>query len=61
MTYRYPHFQRRLLYHDLKFEGGPAPGEEMPDFELPTTDGGSVRKSDFVGQRPLFLTFASFT
>jgi peroxiredoxin len=33
----------------------------MPDFDLPTTDGGRVRKHDFVGQRPLLLTFGSVT
>lgn len=61
MTYRYPHFYRKLLYRDLKFEGGRRPGQAMPEFDLPTSDGGRVRKSDFVGDRPLFLTFASVT
>lgn len=33
----------------------------MPDFDLPTTDGGRIRKEDFVGRCPLLLTFASIT
>jgi Iodothyronine deiodinase len=33
----------------------------MPDFDLPTTDGGRIRKSDFVGRKPLLLAFGSVT
>ncbi len=33
----------------------------MPAFDLPTTDGERIRKSDFSGRRPLLLTFASIT
>jgi peroxiredoxin len=64
MEYRYPHFKRRLMIEDTAFgsyRGGPSPGEPVPDFDLPTTDGGRVRKSDFVGRRPLLLTFGSIT
>lgn len=61
MEYRYPHFKRELLMEDMSFSGGPVPGKPMPDFDLPTTDGGRVRKRDFVTQRPLLLTFASVT
>lgn len=59
--YRYPHFEPWMMKHDATFGGGPAPGQPMPDFELPTTDGGCVRKSDFIGHRPLLLTFGSIT
>lgn len=61
MKYRYPHFKRELLLHDLRFERGPAPGEAFPDFDLPDTEGGRVRTSDVVGRSPLFVTFGSFT
>ncbi len=61
MDYRYHHFERSLLMDDLTFTGGPQPGQPMPDFDLPTIDGARVRKEDFVGQRPLLLTFASVT
>ncbi len=61
MKYRYPHFKRQLLIEDLAFRRGPSPGEPMPEFDLPTTEGGRIRKSDFVGQRPLLVTFSSVT
>lgn len=60
-TYRYPHFRRQILREDMAFRGGPSPGEPMPDFDLPTTNGGRVRKHDFVGRRPLLLTCTSIT
>jgi hypothetical protein len=61
MEYRYAHFKRKLLMEDMGFSAGPPPGEPMPDFDLPATDGGRVRKSDFVGERPLLLIFGSVT
>jgi hypothetical protein len=59
--YRYRHFFPRLVVEDMNFHDGPKPGEPMPDFDLPLVAGGRVRKADFVGERPLFLTFASVT
>lgn len=61
MDYAYPHFRRALLMEDASFHRGPRPGEPMPEFDLPTTDGGRLRKGDYVGRRPLLLTFGSFT
>jgi len=61
MNYRYEHFESKLLAADMKFLGGPQPGQPMPDFELVTVDGTTVRKDDFVGSRPLLMAFASFT
>jgi hypothetical protein len=61
MAYRYPHFHTSLLFEDMSFRAGPRPGEPMPEFDLPTTDGDRVRKSDFVGRRPLLLTMGSVT
>jgi hypothetical protein len=61
MEYRYAHFQRAVLAEDMNFRGGPRPGDPLPDFELPTTEGGSVRRSDFVGRRPLLIVFGSIT
>ncbi len=60
-TYRYPHFTRERLRDDLSFRAGQDPGWELPDFDLPTSDGGRVRKADFQGRRPLLVTFASIT
>lgn len=61
MEYLYPHFQRELMMEDSRFHGGPRPGEPFPDFDLPTTDGGRIRGSDFVGRQPLLLSFSSVT
>jgi hypothetical protein len=43
------------------FGAGPAPGEKLPDFDLLTTDGKRVRREDFLGARPLLITFASLS
>ena len=59
--YRHKHFQRKLLAADLRFRKGPGLGESMPDFDLPTINGGRLRKEDFIGERPLLLAFASVT
>ncbi len=61
MEYRYPRFEREALLEGLYLAGGLSPGMPMQAFDLPTTDGSRVRKSDFVGRRPLLLTFASIT
>lgn len=59
--YRYPHFDRGLLVEDMAFHFGPRPGEAMPNFELQTTHGDVIRQADFLGDRPLLLTFGSVT
>jgi peroxiredoxin len=61
VAYRYDHFKREVLIGDLSFKAGPEPGKPFPDFDLETTDGQRVRKSDFVGQKPVLLTFGSVT
>jgi hypothetical protein len=59
--YRYDHFTRDRLRDDLAFHAGKEPGWAVPDFDLPTVNGGRVRKSDFAGRRPVLLTFAALT
>lgn len=61
MDYRYPHFRSEVMKEDTSFVRGPRPGEPFPEFDLPTTDGGRIRNSDFMGRRPMLLTFASLT
>lgn len=61
VPYRYPAFRRELLYHDVSFEKGPAPGQPFPDFDLPTTDGGRITRRDTIGGRPLLMVFSSYT
>lgn len=53
MGYRYPHFRRELMAEGASFAGGPAPGEPMPEFDLPTSGGGRLRKAIVVHQRAL--------
>ena len=60
MDYRYEHFRKELLQADASFSHGPRTGEPMPDFDLPTLEGGRLRKRDLAGQ-PFVLIFASFT
>jgi hypothetical protein len=61
MKYRYPHFTLEILIEDMKFHGGPTPGQPLPDFDLPTTAGDHLRKRDVVNRRPLLFTLASIT
>jgi hypothetical protein len=62
MSYRYQHFHTKLLMDDLRFHAGPEPGEPMPEFDLPTTDGRRVTKGDFMGRRrPLLFSMGSVT
>lgn len=61
MEYRYAHFRRQLLMEDMRFSRGPRPGELFPDFDLPTTAGTRLRRSDSIGVTPLLMTFGSVT
>ncbi|MBW3662774.1 MAG: hypothetical protein KY469_06715 [Actinobacteria bacterium] len=61
IPYRFDGFQRELLYHDLRFEGGPAPGEPFPTFDLPAIDGGRLTRDEAVADRPMFMVLASYT
>lgn len=60
MEYAYPHFRRELLREDASFQGGPAPGDPFPDFDLPRLGGGRLRRGELLG-RPFLFLFASFT
>lgn len=60
-AYRYPHFTRELLTEFMTFHDSPAPGDQMPDFDLPTTGGSRVSRTDFIGKQPFLLTTASVT
>jgi hypothetical protein len=61
MNYRYEAFDRSLLAEDAGFTGTGAPSTLLPDFELSDVDGASIRRSDYVGRRPLLLTLGSIT
>lgn len=60
--YLYTHVTLELLSGDVSFsKDAPRPGDPLPGFDLPTTDGKRVRTDDFVGKRPLLLITGSFT
>jgi Iodothyronine deiodinase len=61
VRYRFERFRRQQLSDDLHFSAGKEPGWQVPDFDLPTTTGGRVKKSDFQGRRPVLFTFGSLT
>jgi hypothetical protein len=56
--YRLRHLLAELL-RTLRADGVP-PGEEAPDFDLETTDGGRLRLRD-LRRRPVLLHFVSYT
>jgi hypothetical protein len=61
VEYRVGRFTKELFEDDRAFQAGREAGSTMPDFDLPTVTGGRVRKADFLGRRPVLLTFASLT
>ncbi len=61
-TYVYDHVSRSVLMQDMAFrDDAPRPGDPLPDFDLPDTDGGRVARSDFTGRKPLLLITGSLT
>jgi hypothetical protein len=50
-----------MLLYDQRREGTLQPGDSAPDVALTTLDGGEVRLSEHVGEKPLVLIFGSFT
>lgn len=58
--YRYQHFRRELMQEDTALRPFPGPGDPLPQFDMPTSDGGRVRSEDFRG-RKLLITFGSVT
>ncbi|MEZ0227729.1 MAG: peroxiredoxin family protein, partial [Planctomycetota bacterium] len=60
-VYNHDSFHREVM-RDLRFRGGPGPGERAPDFDLPTTEiAGRFRLSSRREVRPVLLTFGSLT
>lgn len=61
MEYDYRSFRLPLLLDSVAFAGGPGPGEPFPDFELPTTDGGRLTRTEMLARGPALVTTGSFT
>lgn len=60
--FAYRHVSPGVLHEDLSFgEDAPRPGDRLPEFDLPTDDGGRVRLDDFFGHRPVLLITSSYT
>ena len=57
--YNYREFRRGM--RDLRFHGGPEPGQWAPDFDLPTIDNGRFRLQAHRGVRPVVVEFGSIT
>lgn len=59
--YAYEHVSSDILSEDMQFrDSAPKPGDRLPEFDLPTVDGGRLRTSD-LGGRPVLLVTGSFT
>ena len=61
--YNFDHFRTKHLVQDVVYtieSHGLQPGELAPDFELPSTDGRTIRLSELRGH-PVLLHFGSYT
>jgi hypothetical protein len=59
--YNYDTFRRHMFKEDMHFRGGPEPGHEAPDFDLPTVDGGRFHLAEYRGRGPVLIEFGSVT
>lgn len=59
--YNYPAFERRMVAEDMRFGGGPRPGEPAPPIDLPTVTGEGFRLADCRGLRPVLIELGSIT
>lgn len=60
--YLYDHMTPTVLMRDMAFsKDAPRPGDRLPWFDLPTTDGGRINSTEFTGSRPMLLITGSLT
>ncbi len=60
--YLYEHVTPKVLAEDMRFrDGALRPGDRLPEFDLPTADGGRFSTGDVIGRRPVLLVTGSFT
>jgi len=60
--YRYDEISVAGIFNEFTgFGDAPIAGEPLPDFDLMTTDGRRVRKNEFVGRRPVLISFSSLS
>ena len=60
--YRFRRFTIPIVLRDMYFKkDDPGPGDRVPDFDLPTFDGGRFRSTDLAEAGPALLVFGSYT
>ena len=60
--YRFERLTLPLVLRDMYFsKDAPSPGHKVPDFDLPTLDGGRFRSIDLGETGPVLLIFGSYT
>lgn len=60
--YRFEHLSMPVVLRDMTFgKNDPGPGDSIPDFDLPTLDGGRFRSTDLAESGPALLVFGSYT
>ena len=60
--YRFDRLKIGLILPDMYFtKNDPGPGDPVPDFDLPTLDGGRFRSGDLPERGPTLLVFGSYT
>jgi len=60
--YRFEHLSLPVVLGDMAFgKNDPGPGDRIPDFDLPTLDGGRFRSADLTETGPALLVFGSYT
>lgn len=60
--YRFEHLTLPLVLRDMRFNrDDPAPGEQVPDFDLPTLRGSRFKSADLGESGPALLVFGSYT
>ncbi|PPC94871.1 MAG: hypothetical protein CTY33_03000 [Methylotenera sp.] len=60
--YLYDHVTTKVLMDDMSFRAhAPQPGDHLPEFDLPTVDGGQFSTRDFIGKKPLLLITGSYS
>lgn len=60
--YLYDHVSQKVLTEDMSFsEHAPQPGDQLPDFDLPSVDGERVNTANIFGRKPLLLITASYS
>jgi hypothetical protein len=60
--YRFERLTTGLAMHDMYYPSdAPRPGDEIPDFDMPTTDGGRFSRGDLAENAATLLVFGSYS